>query len=108
MILLPMEIINNILSYRETHPVAKLIENRYNYYEKIMNEFFTHAFFPNKDYGNPKYLIEYRRLYKNWIVHFIRDSNNYHWIIKNPYYNPAIDNTYIEIKSSFISEIPVN
>ncbi len=36
-----MEIIDKILSYRETHPVAKLIKNLSNDYEKAKNNFFN-------------------------------------------------------------------
>ncbi len=41
MILLPFEIIDKILSYRETHPAAKLIKNLSNDYEKAKNDFFN-------------------------------------------------------------------
>ncbi len=93
MILLPFEIIDKILSYRETHHVAKLIENRYNYYEKIKNEFFK--------FTNYRHILEYTRLYDRWIElprpYFIYDYNNYHWIIKHPDYNPAIKNNFLKI-----------
>jgi hypothetical protein len=116
MILLPFEIIDKILSYRETHPVAKLIKNRYDDYEFIMNEFFTHSLFAYKYYdnGNREYLLEYRRLHKNWLVKIIHDSKNYHWILTHLDYHPANPHTmknkhnFLLMKSSFISEIPVN
>ncbi len=95
MILLPFEIIDKILSYRETHPVAKLIKNRYDDYEFIMNEFFTHSLFAYKYYdnGNREYLFRYRRIYKNFLVKIIHDSKNYNWstwIIKHLDYFPGI------------------
>jgi hypothetical protein len=115
MILLPMEIIDKILSYRFVHPTAKLIKNRYDDYEFIMNEFFTHSLFAYKYYdnGDREYLLQYRRIYKNWLIKIIHDSINYNWIIKHSDYNPvnpAMKNTHnvILMKSSFISEIPVN
>ncbi len=109
MILLPMEIIDKILSYRETHPVSKLIENRYNYYEKIKNEFFKYSRTNYRHRAN--FIIEYTRLYDRWLElprpYFIYDYNNYHWIIKHPDYNPSIKNNKLKI-TALISEIPVN
>ncbi len=39
MILLPMEIIDKILSYRETHPAAKMLKKRYDYHKKNSDDF---------------------------------------------------------------------
>ncbi len=106
MILLPFEIINKILSYRQTHPVVKLIKNRNNYYKKDReNEFFKYARTSDRD--NPEYIAEWSRLHYRWwsppIPDFMNDYNNYHWIIKHPDYNPAIKNNFLKITDENIS-----
>ncbi len=116
MILLPMEIIDKILSYRETHPAAKLIKNIYDDYEGIINRYYTDSYIHHHEDYNCKYLLRYSRILYNWFVKIINDSENYNWsnwIIKHLDYNPGIPemkNTYtvLFMKTSFISEIPVN
>ncbi len=111
MILLPMEIIDKILSYRETHPVVKLIKNRYEYYKKDReNEFFKYT--RTNDHDHPEYEVEWKRLYFRWCEsarpYFMYDYNNYHWIIKHPDYNPAIKNNFLKItdenRSSYLEK----
>ncbi len=96
MILLPMEIIDKILSYRETHPMVKLIKNRYEYYKKDrQNEFFKYV--RTTECDNPEYMVECRRLYDRLFElprpAFMND------------YNPAIKNNFLKItdenKSSY-------
>ncbi len=61
--LLPIELINHILSYRETHPDAKLIKNYINGYKKIV-----------EDFNKCRYDIDYG--YKNF-ERLHRDIRNY-------------------------------
>ncbi len=88
MILLPMEIIDKILSYRETHPVVKLIKNRSIDFKKALNDLSNHVRIETvHDY---EHWVEYLRLIKciNKLSspHFNSDRNDYNLILSQPDY----------------------
>ncbi len=89
MILLPMEIIYKILSYRETHPMAKMIQKHYDFHKKISDDL--------RDCHDTDYdLIDKNRLRRISMLSrkyikpaFLVDYTPYYWVIKHPDYNPA-------------------
>ncbi len=93
MILLPMEIIDKILYYRETHHVGKMIKNRYDNQRKKIKDFDEYYKFCINDGFSKERLHELDRLYMATCdypkPHFIIDPSPYDWVIKHPDYNPA-------------------